>query len=62
MMMDLGTMVVGPGEYGIGFNNDLNGDKKEWMETKYGKDIFGTTQQEDEIFLRVVEFEINKNG
>lgn len=60
MMMDLGTTVVGKGEYGIGFNNQFNADKAEWNEEKYGKDIFSTTTQEDNTFMRVYEFEIGK--
>lgn len=60
MMIDLGTTIVGPKEYGIGFQNEINGSKKEWMEKKYSKDIFGTTEAEDNLFISVIEFEINK--
>lgn len=54
MKMDLSTFVLGKGEYGIGFNNDFNSDKRDWMEEKYGKDIFSTTSKEDNLFERVV--------
>lgn len=57
MMMDLGTTVTG-NEYGIGFNNTINGDKRDWMEEKYGKEIFNTTDQEDDIFIKVIESKI----
>lgn len=60
MMMDLGTSIVGPGEYGIGFTNDFNADKAAWAEKKYSKDIFATTDQEDDLFIQVVETEINR--
>lgn len=60
MMMDLSTQLVSVNEYGIGFNNEFNADKSEWMEEKYKKDIFSTTNKEDDLFLKVFEFEINK--
>ncbi len=61
MMMDLGTTVVSSSEFGIGFNNEINGNKVTWMEDKYNKDIFATTDKEDELFLNVVNFELNKS-
>ncbi len=60
MMIDLGTTIVGPKEYGIGFQNDINGSKRDWMETKYNKEIFATTEAEDNLFLNVVQFELDK--
>lgn len=60
MQMDLTAQVVGPKEFGIGFTNEFNANKAEWNETKYNKDIFSTTEREDQIFLQVVEYEINK--
>lgn len=60
MMMDLGTQVLGRNEYGIGFTNPFNKDKSEWMEAKYNKDIFSTSEQEDNLFIRTMEFEINQ--
>lgn len=60
MMMDLSTFVLGKGEYGIGFNNDFNADKRDWMEDKYRKDIFSTTSKEDNLFEKVVVFELEK--
>lgn len=60
MMFDLGTVVVGPKQFGIGFKNNFNADKSEWAEKKYSKEIFSTTDAEDNLFVSVVEFEINK--
>lgn len=60
MMMDLGTSIVGIGEYGIGFSNSFNGDKSEWNEKKYKKEIFATTEKEDDLFIKVVEFELER--
>jgi hypothetical protein len=59
MMFDLGT-TVSKNEYGIGFNNDFNADKSKWMEDKFNKDIFITSDQEDELFVRVVQAEIER--
>lgn len=60
MMMDLGTHVLGRHEYGIGFTNSFNKDKSLWMEEKYRKDIFSTTDAEDNLVVRVMEFELRK--
>lgn len=60
MMMDLSTQIIGKNEFGIGFNNAFNGKKANWMEEKYSKRIFETTRKEDNIFVRVFEFEISK--
>lgn len=60
MMLDLGTTVIGFGEYGIGFSNTFNADKAEWMEDKYKKDIFSTTDREDDTFVKVVEYELER--
>lgn len=59
-MMDLSTQVVGNNEFGIGFTNEFNADKAEWNEEKYNKPIFNTTVEEDNLFVKVFEFEINK--
>lgn len=60
MQMDLSTQVVGNNEFSIGFNNEFNADKMEWNEEKYGKKIADTTVKEDNLFVKVYEFEINK--
>ncbi len=60
MQMDLSTQVVGDNEFGIGFNNDFNADKAEWNEEHFKKEIFNTTNKEDDLFVKVFEFQINK--
>lgn len=60
MQMDLSTQVVGNNEFSIGFNNEFNADKMEWNEEKYRKKIADTTNKEDNLFVKVYEFEINK--
>lgn len=60
MMMDLGTTVIGPKEWGIGFNNEFNAKKSGWNEEHFKKDIFATSDEEDDIWEKVFEFELNK--
>lgn len=59
MMFDLGTS-VGKNEYAIGFSNQFNADKSNWMEDKFKKQIFISSQEEDEIFVKVLEAELDK--
>lgn len=60
MMMDYGVLVLGGDKYGLGFTNDINGDKSEWMEEKYDKDIFGESDFEGEIVENVLHQELNQ--
>ena len=60
MRMDLGTTVISRSEYGIGFSNDFNADKAEWNEERFDKEIFITSDEEDELFVKVIEFELDK--
>ena len=60
MMMDLGTTIVGRGEVGIGFSNQFNADKSYWAEKKYKKEIFFTSDKEDDLFDRVIQFELDR--
>lgn len=60
MMQDLGTHVLGRNEYGIGFTNSFNKDKADWNEAHFRKDIFSTTENEDQVVTNVIEFELNK--
>jgi hypothetical protein len=60
MMMDLGTTIVGRGEVGIGFSNQFNADKSYWAEEKYKKEIFFTSDKEDDLFDRVIQFELDR--
>lgn len=61
MMMDLGTTIVGRGEVGIGFSNQFNADKSYWAEEKYKKEIFFTSDKEDDLFDRVIQFELDRS-
>lgn len=60
MMMDMGTTVMGTGKVGIGFSNQFNAEKSYWAEGKYKKEIFTSSDKEDDLFTRVIDFELNK--
>lgn len=47
MMMDYNMFVLGNNQWGLGFANDTNFDKSQWMEDKYKKDIFNDSAEED---------------
>lgn len=53
MMMDLGLIKNGP-NFAFGFQNNLNGDKSVWMESKYDKEIFTASQQEIDLFSQTL--------
>lgn len=59
MMGDFGVVVNGD-EIGIGFQNDANGEKMSWMESKYGKDIAEQSDSEVNTFVNVLVDEQNK--
>ena len=54
MMMDYNMFVLGSNQWGLGFSNDLNHDKSEWMETKYKKEIFDDSQEEDTVLENIL--------
>lgn len=60
MMMDYGVLVLGGDKYGLGFQNDVNGDKSEWMEEKYKKEIFAESDFEGQIMENVLFQELNQ--
>lgn len=60
MMMDYGVLVLGQDKYGLGFTNDTNGDKSEWMEEKYQKDIFAESEFEGQIVENVLNQELDR--
>lgn len=62
MMMDYGVQVLGRKEYGLGFNNQFNFNKSEWNEEKYNKEIFAESPEDEKVFDRVFQFELNKIG
>lgn len=61
MYFDYTFFDLGPGSYGIGFNNNLNFDKSQWMEAKYKKPIFNQNTKEGNILESVINFEIGKD-
>lgn len=59
MMQDYGLIISGQ-SYGMGFQNKLNYDKSQWMQTKYGKDIFDHDDREIQVLTDVLTFEVTK--
>lgn len=58
MMIDYGLEILGPDTYGLGFTNDFNYDKSQWMEDKYHKDIFDQSDQEGDIIENILSEQI----
>lgn len=52
MSQDYGLVGSG-GNYGFGFQNSENYNKSQWMEQKYGKDIFDISKNELEVLADV---------
>lgn len=59
MMQDYGLIING-NSYGFGFQNELNYNKSQWMQTKYSKDIFDNDNQELEVLANVLVYELQK--
>lgn len=59
MMMDYGVIQDGD-EVGLGFQNDVNRDKSNWMTDKYGKDIFDLNDREVDASINVLVEEQTK--
>lgn len=59
MQGDYGLIVNGD-QLAFGFQNDVNGDKAGWMETKYGKDIFSLTESEFDLYINTTVYELDK--
>jgi hypothetical protein len=60
MRMDYTVHVLGKNEWGLGFSNEFNANKAEWNEEKYGKLIFETSDSEDDLFDRILQFELDR--
>ncbi len=52
MMMDYGV-VGSSGSYGYGFHNPENFEKSQFLEEKFGKDVFELTSRETEVLADV---------
>jgi hypothetical protein len=61
MFLDYSFHILGGDSYGLGFNNLLNFQKSQWMEQKYGKDIFQQSQSEGNILQRVIEEQLGRD-
>lgn len=53
-MMDYNASVLSSNQWGLGFNNELNFDKSQWMEEKYGKDIFDQSENEGTVLENIL--------
>jgi len=60
MMMDYNMFVLGNNQWGLGFANDLNHDKSEWMEDKYKKEIFDQSQEEDTVLETILNNQLER--
>jgi hypothetical protein len=61
MMMDYSFHVIGTDTYGLGFHNEVNYKKSQWMEEKYGKEIFFQSDKEGQLLTRIIEAEIGND-
>lgn len=61
MMLDYSFQVLGSNSYGLGFNNQFNFNKSEWMEKKYSKEIFFQSAKEGEVLNKVIEEQIGRD-
>ena len=59
MMMDYGIVQTGQ-EFGLGFQNNENGNKAGWMHEKYDKEIFALSDKEVDILTTVYVNQINR--
>lgn len=57
MMNDYGIIFDG-GRFGLGFQNTINGQKSDWMEGKYDKDIFDHTNSELDLLGEILRVQI----
>lgn len=60
MMMDYGLVFRG-GQFGMGFQNNLNYNKSQWMQDKYDKDIFDHNDSEINLLADVLKAELLKS-
>jgi hypothetical protein len=61
MYMDYSFHILGADTYGLGFNNELNYQKAQWAQQKYGKEIFFQSEKEAQILTKIIEEEIGRN-
>lgn len=61
MFQDYAYFDLGVDSAGIGFQNNVNFNKSQWIEDKYEKKIFQQSSQEGIILNQVIEREIGKD-
>lgn len=61
MLMDYSFYILGADSYGLGFNNELNYNKSQWMEKKYGKGIFRQSDKESGVLQKVIEDQLGRD-
>lgn len=59
MQMDYGIIQNGS-EFGFGFQNSFNFEKSQWLQDKYGKDVFDLSEQELNVLGDVHLAEVEK--
>lgn len=60
MRDDFSLIRISDTAYGLGFKNELNSDKADGNEKRFGKDIFAQSPTEDETFDKVFQFELDR--
>lgn len=48
------------GSLGSGFLNSANGDKSEWVEDTYNKEIFKASKDEEDLIEELINSEVNR--
>lgn len=56
------SIVPDEGGWGLGFKNDLNMDKHNWMEDLYSEVIYALTKSEESNMVKDVQNYVNKNS
>lgn len=54
------SVISNSNSLGLGFKNQFNADKSEWVEDTYDKDIFKHTQEEKDTLNKLVDKEVSK--
>lgn len=60
MRDDWSLIKISDKSYGLGFKNEINGEKAEGNEKRFGKEIFAHTPEENEIFDNVFQHELDR--
>lgn len=61
MNFDYQFFEINTNTFGLGFSNEFNYNKSQWMEAKYDKSIFNQSTIEGNILDTVINFEIGKD-